>query len=300
MRILVTGGAGFLGNILIPKLAKDKKNQILVFDNFSHGFPKKQPRRKNILPAVSGNIRNYYDISRVMERFKPEVIIHLACHATRPESIGDLKLCAEVNYLGTANIISACLVAKETPKKLIFSSCEASRFPTSHYGVSKLASERLIESLSSTFDYLDLSTTILRFSEIYGHSQSYTSRSLVNFLVDNMVLDNNIIVFGANKKKDFVNVEDASRACEAALYLEGHHTFDIGPGKGIVIKDLVSKIKKLTSYKGQLRFEDSPIINVVDSVAEPKEANKILGFKCQADFEKEIKALVAKRRKDLK
>ncbi len=99
MRILITGGAGFLGQELITTLAKTRSNQIYIFDSFMHGafLANKFPKRKNVHHAVVGNIRTYHDIYRVVDRDKPDVIIHLAAFVTRPESVDNFRACAEIN-----------------------------------------------------------------------------------------------------------------------------------------------------------------------------------------------------------
>lgn len=298
MRILITGGAGFLGSELVKALAKARSNQITIFDSFTHGFSKKPLRKRNIDPPISGNIQNYYDIFRVIEKTKPEIIFHLAAFVTRPEAMGEFRKCAEVNYVGTANLIEACLSTKEKPKRIIFASCEAAKNPKSHYGISKAGAENLFESLCPT----DIDLITLRFSEIYGYSASHTSSSLINFLVDNMIAGNGIALFNVNVKRDFVHLSDAVRACELALSSEHHRLskIDIGTGQAISIKRLAQKLKKLSDYKGQFKFIENPYMSVLRSEADVEPALKLLGFECEADFETEIKALITKRRKDLK
>jgi len=300
MRILITGGGGFLGSALTSALLKQsRKNKILIFDSYTHGFPKKFPKR--LEAPIIGRIQNYYDIYRTLDRFRPEIVIHLAAYNTRPESIGQLRTCAEVNYLGTANLLEGCLMLKERPKKLIFTSSESVVEPTRNFGISKRAAEDLIVTTLLGIPGAGISPKILRFPEIYGHSASYSSTCLVNFLVDNMLVGNDVALYGADKLRDYVHISDAVRACELAVQHEGSSLqVDIGSGKRVAVKTLANKIKKLTGYTGKLKFLDNNLVPVHNSVVNPKLAKLTLGFECEADFDTELTALIAQRKKDLK
>jgi len=297
MRILVTGGAGFLGTALVKSLIKDRKNDIQVFDSCTYGFPKFPKRVK---PVIVGKLQNYYDIYRTLQRFVPEVIVHLAAFNTRPESIGELRRCAEVNYLGTANLLEACLMTKERPKSLIFSSSEAAENPIRNFGISKRAAEDLIVTTLEGMPGAGIVPKILRFTEIYGYSKPYSSNCLVNFLVDNMLAGNDIALYGAGQARDYVHISDAVRACELAIPYSRYLREDIASGNKIVTKDLIKKIKDLTNYGGELKFLNSDLVPVDNSAARTKTAKLVLNFECEADFDTELKALVTKRKKELK
>lgn len=302
MKILITGGGGFLGNALVTALAKTRSNQIHIMDSFLHGsgMVQKLPKRKNVHPPVIGNIRNYYDIFRVVDRDQPDVIVHLAAFITRPESVDNFRACAETNYVGMSNLIDACSVVKKKPSRIIFASCEAARDPVSHYGISKRAAEDLLHLIAPL---MRVDPVSLRFSEIYGLSKSFTSNSMINFLTDTMLLGKDIALYNVNKKRDFVHVSDAVRAIELAVnYSEAAPLgkLDIGAGEEITIRDTVAKIKEATRYQGQLKFLDNPTIRVADSVADTVRARELLGFECEADFDKELMEMVRKRKRALK
>jgi nucleoside-diphosphate-sugar epimerase len=295
MRYLVTGGGGFLGSELVAELIKGKKNEVYVFDNAMYGAISRPP------PAVKshivGNIKDFYAISKAVEVAKPDVIFHLAAFITRPETVGEFRMCAEVNHLGTAHLLESCLRGKGKPKQIIFASSEAVRNPTSHYGISKRAAESL---LASVCPVTGIKLGILRFSEIYGVSKVQSSKSLVNFLVDNMVVNKSVAIFDANKKKDYVHISDAVRACKAAIKVaDPFFRVDIGPGEPVVTKDLVDKLRTLIEFKGEIKYLEHGAVRIVDSIADPLPAKQLLGFECTADFDAELKALIKKRKKDL-
>jgi nucleoside-diphosphate-sugar epimerase len=144
---------------------------------------------------------------------------------------------------------------------------------------------------------------ILRFAEIFGCSKSQTSGSMVNFLVDHMLVGNGIGLFGVTAQKDHVHISDATRAL--LLAVEDTETpvcnVDIGPGVGETIQDVVEKVKKMTGFKGPLQYLQDPAVRVVDSVSDPLPAKELWGFECAVgDFETQLSDLVKKRRKDLR
>jgi len=297
MRYLITGGGGFLGSELVAELGKGKKNEVYIFDNFMAGAPEKLPRDK-IKETIVGNIKDFYSISRAVERAKPDVIVHLAAHTTRPETLGEFRMCAEVNYIGTANLLETCMRDNCKPKKIVFASSEAVRNPTSHHGICKRASEKLLESVCPV---VNIQLGILRFSEIYGISAVQSSNSLVNFLVDSMVVDRPIAVFDVAKQKDYVHISDAVRACKLAVRSKlSLFNVDIGPGAPITTRDLVEKIRGLVEFGGGLKYLEHPAVRVYDSVADPAPAKQILKFECKADFDTELLKLIKNRKKELR
>lgn len=299
-RVLIIGGAGFLGSALVTALVKHRDYEVQVFDTFSHGFPKKPMKKKNLVPPVSGNVSNYYDVLRTIERFKPQVVVHLAALNNRPEAFGDFRACAQVNYLGTANVLQACLNVRNRPKKLVFASSLSAASPVMHYGVSKRAAEDLLMSVLPRFPEFDVHLSILRFAEIYGPGDPYTSLALPNFLTDHMLAGNDVALYGVNKQKDFLYVSEAVRAVERAIVFTGQDNtpiIDIGTGEGTPIKELVQKLKELTDYQGRLKFLDSTKVPVEDEIADPKLASLILSFDNTVSLETGLIELVKSRRK---
>jgi len=302
VKILVIGGAGFLGTRLVEQLSKNRSYQILVFDTFTNGFPKNPLKKKNILPPISGSVRNYYDVLRCMERFVPDVVFHLAAPQARPETFGNFRECAEINYVGTANVAQACMSVRPHPWKLVFASSLSAGDPQSHHGISKRAAEDLLKSIFfSRLPEMGVKLGILRFGEIYGDSPSFTSPALVNFLVDNMLSGNNISLFSVNEELDNLHIDDAVRACVLAMEVEEQFfKVDIGAGKGIKIRDLVEKLKPLTKHKGKFRYLDTDKVPIKTAIADTRPAERILGFVAQADFDTELKLLVNKRKRKTK
>lgn len=301
MKILIVGGGGFLGQELVEKLSKVRSNQIYIFDSFIHGsgLSAKLPKKKNVHPAVVGNIRNYYDLFRVIDRDQPDVIVHLAAHITRPESVDNFRACAETNYVGMANLLDACSVVRVKPARIVFASTEAARNPLSHHGISKKACEDLLHLIAPL---MGVDPVSLRFSEIYGISKSYSSNSMVNFLTDMMLSEKDVALYNVNKERDMIHISDAVKACELAIFSDRKDLgrIDIGSGKAVPVKDVVTAVKKATNFKGQLKFLEDSRIMVVDSVADTTLAKELLDFECTADFEEELALMVKKRKRALK
>ena len=110
---------------------------------------------------------------------------------------------------------------------------------------------------------------------------------------------NDIAIYGVNRSRDYVHVSDAVRAFGWAIQHKGLRYMDVSSGNPIVTKDLAAKIKELTKYTGELKFLESELVPVYNSTVKTKPA-ELWGFTCEADFDTELKALIAKRKKDLK
>lgn len=300
MRILLIGGAGFLGSQLLPVLAKNKKDRIQVFGTTRRSDPSQFLRKPNIEPHITGTINSSTDIMRVMEKFKPDVVVHLAAYNTRPENFGNFRTCAETNYLGTANVAHAILSLKQKPKKLIFASSLAASDPQSHFGIAKRAAEDLLLTTFGRVPELGVEVVILRFAEIYGSSPTHSTFSMVNWLTDQMLLNRNLSLCGVKEQWDFLHISDAVQACKLAI--EGspkEKVLDICTGELIPLKELIQQIKDLAGYKGQFHFFEDPRIPILTYKGDPELAREALGFSAAADFSTELSNLVKKRRKVL-
>jgi len=218
MRILVTGGAGFIGTFTCDQLRKNG-HEIIILDNLVTGS------RKNVSSEDTLIIGDITD-KKVYDTFtneKIDVIIHLAAQTSVPESIIDPLNDQKQNIEGTLRILQA---AKELGvKRVIFASSAAvygnnekipiveteSLLPTSPYGISKMTCEKYIEVFckSHNIDYI-----IFRFANVYGPKQTKDGEGgVIKIFIDKLLRDETPIIFGDGKQtRDFIFVEDIASA----------------------------------------------------------------------------------------
>jgi dTDP-L-rhamnose 4-epimerase len=175
MKILITGGAGFIGTKVIKKLMKT--NEIIVLDNFSKQIHGDNPKLLNGINYIIGDVRNLDDWTKAME-FNPEIIVHLAAETGTGQSMDEINRYVSTNIVGTSIMLDLVNSGKYNVKKIILSSSrsvygdsinhENNQIlePKSIYGLTKLTQESLIK-ISSKIPY-----TILRFQNVYGEGQS--------------------------------------------------------------------------------------------------------------------------------
>ena len=231
-KILVTGGAGFIGSHIVDRLLNEGF-EVTVIDNLSTGQISNLAHNldKKELQFVKGDIRDWSLVKKTMKNV--DAIFHEAAIVSVPLSIQNPILTKDVNVNGTLNLLKACLECGV--KRFIFASSAAvyegssspqknedlSTNPISPYGVSKLAAEHYIRSFYKLYG---LETTSLRYFNIYGPRQSYDKKSqsggvisvFLNKLLENMQL---IINGDGEQTRDFVYVHDIVEANMLALIL---------------------------------------------------------------------------------
>ncbi len=293
MKVLVTGGCGFIGSHTIDLLIKNG------YDVLSIDLTLDKTKINGSAKYVKGNIlsKKLFDI---FKKFSPSIVFHFAAQTNLRSSIEDPKKDAKLNILGTINVLEAC--RKYNVKKIIYSSSAAvygkpkylpvdenhPTKPESPYGLSKLVGEMYIQLYNKLFG---LDFTILRYSNVFGPRQNNRSDAGVISVFINKILKNESpIIFGDGKQtRDFIFVEDVARANLLAINWK-NDVYNISSSKEISVLDLFEKIRKI------LKKEIKPIF------AEPKkEVKRIalsnkkaikMGWKQEIDFEKGLKKTI--------
>jgi len=248
MKIVVTGGAGFIGLYLINHLLK-KENQITILDNFSNSDKNltKILQHKN-LKIIEGDIRKINDVNNCLK--EQDIVIHLAAKISVSQSILNPSETFEVNVDGTKNVLEAC--KKNNIKKIIIASSAAvygeggsgmklkentKTDPVSPYGKSKLIMEQEIEK--NLLKYNKLDCIILRFFNIFGVGQTSEYAGVITKFVERISLDKPLEIFGDGMQtRDFVSIHDIVESINAAIKNGKNGTYNIASGKAITINKL--------------------------------------------------------------
>jgi len=251
-KILVTGGAGFIGANLVSELLSENC-RVVVIDNLSTG------REENLNPAAVFFNVDICDkkINEIFEKEKPDIVFHLAAQVNVRESVKDPIKDAKINILGSLNVLENC--KKIGVKKIIFASTggaiygEASiiptpenypEFPLSPYGAAKLSVERYLNYYHKNF-YLNF--VILRLANVYGPMQNpFGEAGVISIFCNKALRGENPVIFGDGKQtRDFVYVKDVVSAFISAAESDKTGIFNVGTGKESDINYVFSKIKEL-------------------------------------------------------
>ncbi len=256
MKILVTGGAGFIGSH-VADAALEAGHEVLVVDDLSHGRAENVPPSAEFHPV---DIRNREALQELVLHFKPDAISHHAAQASVTASVREPLLDAEINVLGSLNVATAAL---ECGSRLIFSSTGGALYgevpegraasedwpalPLSPYACSKASFELYLRAYGHASG---LRYTILRYGNVYGPRQDPHGEAGVIAIFFQRLLQGQPIQVNARAEegddgcvRDYVYVRDCVRAnlaaCEGAL--DGR-TINISTGVGISTRALAERM----------------------------------------------------------
>ena len=255
MRIIVTGGAGFIGSNIV-KLLDQRDYEIVVFDNLSTGYKTNLDEFSNI-ELIVGDIRDRHTLNLAMKGCR--IVFHLAASIGNVKSLQNPIEDSEVNVLGTLNVLESARL--NGVKKIVYSSSAAifgepqyqpidekhPLEPDSPYGVSKLAGEKHCLCYGRTYD---IDVVCLRYFNVYGLNQRYDAYGNVIPIFATLLLQNKpITIYGDGEQtRDFVNVKDVAMAnILAAEKEELSGTFNIGSGVSMTINSLASMMKEIVN-----------------------------------------------------
>ncbi len=254
MRILVTGGAGFIGSHIVDR-SISRGDEVLVIDDLSTG------NRENINGEAKLEKINILDgaVTHVVDTFKPHVITHCAAQASVPRSISDPTLDAKTNIVGGLNLAQAASTSGCT--KFIYVTTGGALYgppqylpcdekhpinPQSPYGLSKWTLERYLQMILPT----SIQLQNLRLSNVYGARQDPNGEAgVVAIFASRMLRGEKIEIFGNGEQtRDFLYAPDVADAYERALSTTGPMTLNISTGIATTINNLFSLMAQLTSY----------------------------------------------------
>ena len=299
-RILVTGGAGFIGSHLVERLLDDGAEEVTVFDNFYRGNLRNlDPCREDPrLEIIEADIRDAEAVGDAMQG--AALVYHLAAQSNVLGSVSDVDYCFSTNVVGTYNVLRAA--SRHAVRRLIFASSREvygepiglpvdegdPLLPINAYGASKLAGEAYCRSFRHVFG---LQTVVLRLANVYG--QRDTGRVIPTWL-EQAAAGEPLSVYGGKQLIDFVWVGDAVEALvRAASREEALPPINVASGTGTKIVDLARRISRVTGGHGQLKLLPARPVEVTRFVASVDRMREILGIEPPLDPLAHLSSLVA-------
>jgi UDP-glucose 4-epimerase len=284
MRVLVTGGAGFIGSHVVDELIA-RGHEPAVFDDLSSG------KRSNVpagVPLHEGDLRNSARLAEVFDESRPEAVCHLAAQVSVSRSVREPVFDAEVNVLGTLNVCSQA--ARLGVGRVAFASSGGALYgdvatpagedhpclPISPYGIGKLTGEHYLEFFARQHG---LRGVAMRFSNVYGPRQDpHGEAGVVAIFATKMLAGEAVTINGDGKYvRDYVEVTDVARAVVAALvadaasvgpeagsfrhveHAEPFTPFNVGTATGTDVNELAAAMRPIAESIRKQRGADGPV-----------------------------------------
>lgn len=252
MKVLITGGAGFIGLHLVEKLIKEQIDVVIV-DNLTSGTKERIPKSATFYEADIEDLT----IENIFTIEKPDYVVHLAAQVSVQVSMKNPLADCLANIAGTINLLQNCM--KFNVKKLIFASSAAvygepaylpidedhPQHPISFYSLSKQTSEQYIKLYAKHFG---LNHSILRFANVYGPGQNaHGEAGVISIFLNSIFQENAPIIYGGEQTRDFVFVKDVADGIYSALHYGRNHTYNLSTNTETKINQLLTSILKMVN-----------------------------------------------------
>ena len=300
MKILVTGGAGFIGSNIVDELI-EKKHKVVIVDNLATGNMKNVNKKAKFYKV---SVCDKKKIDEIFKKEKIDVVIHHAAQLDVRKSVEDPCFDADVNIKGALNILEACKNTKV--KKIIFASSGGTIYgecgskapdekafanPLSPYGVAKLSVEHYIKAYSELYG---LKYTILRYANVYGPRQDVNGEAgVVAIFIGRMSQNKEFFIFGDGKQlRDYVYVKDVVSANIKSLTKGNNEVINIGTNKTTSVTKLAQELSKIIGYKNKPVFKPKRNGELFKSFLNISKAKRVLGWQPKVDIIKGLKNTV--------
>ncbi|MCK4404512.1 MAG: NAD-dependent epimerase/dehydratase family protein [candidate division Zixibacteria bacterium] len=295
MKILITGGAGFIGSNVADRFIQEG-HKVTIIDNLSTGVESNVNQKAKFYKA---DIRSAV-IDKIFERTKPDVLCHHAAQIDVRKSVADPIFDAEINIVGSLNLFDACV--KHRVKKVIFASTGGAIYgeqdyfpadenhpanPLSPYGVAKLTIEKYLLFYRETYG---IDFVSLRYANVYGPRQNpFGEAGVVAIFTERILTDKETVINGdGTQTRDFVFVGDVVESNLLALKYLKSDIFNIGTGIETDINCIFRLLKKTTGSK-QKEMHDPPKPGEQQrSVLDCSKAKRLLRWKPRYSLKKGI------------
>jgi nucleoside-diphosphate-sugar epimerase len=301
-KILVTGGSGFIGSHLIPKLS-DMDCDAYSLERYVTGRYVLGGRRT--VKTIFGDLCDLFAIRKIVREIQPDAVIHLASISAVSYSYDHPNEVLQTNFIGTLNLAESCL--REVPhfKHFLFAGTSeeygnqetfpikenAELRPNSPYSVSKVAGEHYLRYMRDAYDF---PITILRNFNTYGRKDN--THFVVERTITQMLKENVIRLGDPSSIRDFLYIDDHVNSYIACLENEKAigEVFNFCTGQGISIAQLVDLIKKITNFRGEVIWNTVPKrpLDIAKLIGDHSKAETLLGWKPKHTIEKGLEATV--------
>ena len=297
MKILVTGGAGFIGSH-VTRLLLDEGNDVVVLDNLSKGHKSLVDKRAKLV------IADIKDKKKTKQALKGiDAVIHMAGLIVVPESVKDPQKYCDNNVIGTVSLLES--MRDVGVKKIIFSSSacvygtpdklpideKAPIRPDNPYGAGKASIEAFLQAFHANFGF---DVVILRYFNPYGPGELHQpeTHAIPNFIKSTLAKKPIPLYWQGEQIRDFIYIEDLARAHIDVLGLSGYQIFNIGTEKGIKVKDVIQEIFKIVGYEVPIDDLGQRPGDVAANYASSAKLAKAVGWKVKVDLREGLKRTI--------
>lgn len=306
MKILITGGAGFIGSHITKQLL-EKGEEVVVYDNysttkkssvFSHqsaaGNSSSQTTDDRRLTTVEGDVNDAKLLTESLQGV--DGVIHMASFLAVEESVKNPLKYLDNNVMGAGTLLTC--MREAGVKKIIFSSSatvygdpkslpigeEAPLSAANPYGATKIAIEALCQSFYKT-DGFD--TTILRYFNPYGPGEDHQPEvhAIPNFIKSGLEHQAIPLYWKGEQERDFIYIEDLAAAHVAVLPLSGYNVFNVSTGQGTKVIDVVNKLSDIFGYKLEIEDKGNRAGDVMATYASNQKLKEATDWKIKTNLD---------------
>src|SRR6266851_3635263 len=298
MRVLVTGGAGFIGSHIVDQCVA-AGHEVAIVDNLWEEGGGKTQNLNAQATFYRADVTDEATLSRIFDEVRPEIVSHQAAQHSVAISTKNPQLDARVNVLGLLNVLTNC--TRTGTRKIVFASSGATygtparlpidedvpQRPESPYGITKMVTEHYLRYWQEANG---LTYTALRYGNVFGPRQDPNGEAGVIAIFAKRFLkhDSVRIDWDGEQQKDYVYVEDVARANLLALEHGENDIFCIGTGRGASVNELYRILEKITGYSPEIVRAPKRPGDIYLAYFDCSKAARVLGWQPQETLEEGI------------
>jgi len=302
VKILVTGGSGFIGNHLTPKLV-DLGHDVYSLERYVTG--RYVLGKQRMVKTFFGDLRDHFAIRKIICEVQPEAVIHLASISPVSYSYDHPIEVIETNFLGTVNLAEPCLRRVPHFKHFLYAGTSeeygnhgnvplketAELRPNSPYAVSKVAADKYLQYMRDAYDF---PVTILRNFNTYGRKNN--AHFVVERTIVQMLKEKTVGLGDPTPIRDFMYVDDHVNSYLTCLENEKAigEIFNFCTGRGVSIAQVVELIKQFTGFESEIIWNTIPErpLDIAVLVGDYSKAKRILGWEPKFTLEEGLRLTV--------